>query len=140
MSATQPPQMSSPPSAGVITRYARAWEAGNLAEIVNCYDENIIAHYGGQSAFAGTHQGRDRFFQVLLDTGARSSRRLISIDQIHDNGETGAFFVTESLTINGEEITVPRALRFRTNSVTIVEVWLYDHHQHLIDAAWAQQP
>jgi hypothetical protein len=123
---------------GVITRYARAWERGNIGEIVNCYDEHIVAHYGGQSTFAGTHLGRERFLGLLLETGQRGSRRLLSIDQIHDDGDTGAFFVTESFAINGETVSVLRALRFRTNGVTITECWLFDHSQNLVDQAWAQ--
>ncbi len=125
-------------SSGVITRYARAWEAGDIAEIINCYDEQIVAHYGGTSPFAGTHQGRDRFLNVLLETGQRSSRKLLSIDQLHDEITTGAFFVTESMVIDGETVIVHRALRFRTNRSTIVECWLFDQQQHLIDTAWSQ--
>ncbi len=126
------------PAAGVITRYARAWKDGDVAEIIQCYDENIVAHYGGRSGFAGIHEGRNHFFSILLDTGSRCQRKLISIDQLHDDGETGAFFVTESLSLNGETITVQRALRFRTNGSTITECWLFDHQQHLVDEAWAQ--
>jgi hypothetical protein len=123
---------------GVITRYAHAWERGDIGEIVNCYDENIVAHYGGQSAFAGTHLGRERFLGLLLETGQRGSRKLLSIDQIHDDGDTGAFFVTESFIVDGEPVSVLRALRFRTNGVRITECWLFDHSQHVVDQAWAQ--
>jgi hypothetical protein len=123
---------------GVITRYARAWERGDIGEIVNCYNEDIVAHYGGQSGFAGTHLGRERFLGLLLETGQRGSRKLLSIDQLHDDGDTGAFFVTESFVVNGETVSVFRALRFRTNGETITECWLFDHSQHLVDQAWAQ--
>jgi hypothetical protein len=113
---------------GVITRYARAWERGDIGEIVNCYNEDIVAHYGG----------RERFLGLLLETGQRGSRKLLSIDQIHDDGDTGALFVTESFVINGETVSVLRALRFRTTGETITECWLFDQSQHLVDQAWAQ--
>jgi hypothetical protein len=125
-------------SAGVITRYARAWERGDIGEIVNCYNEHIVAHYGGQSAFAGMHLGRDRFLEVQLETGQRGLRKLVSIDQLHDDGDSGACFVTESFVLNGETVFLLRALRFRTNGETITECWLFDHSQHLVDRAWAQ--
>jgi hypothetical protein len=123
---------------GVITRYARAWERGDIGEIVNCYDEHIVAHYGGQSTFAGTHIGLEKFLGLLLETSQRGSRKLLRIDQMHDDGDTGAFFVTESFVVNGETVSVLRALRFRTNGVTITECWLFDHSQHLVDQAWEQ--
>ncbi len=49
---------------GVITRYATAGREGDLQTLIDCYDEDIVAHYGGQSPFAGTHVGRDRFLEV----------------------------------------------------------------------------
>jgi ketosteroid isomerase-like protein len=124
---------------GVITRYARAWERGDIGEIVECYDEQIVAHYGGQSAFAGTYTGRDQFLTLLLETGSRGRRKLIAIDQLHDDGDSGAFFVTESFVIGGETVTVQRALRFRTNGKAVTECWLFDQDQHLVDKAWAQE-
>jgi uncharacterized protein len=123
---------------GVITRYAKAWIAGDFATIVNCYDEQIVAHYGGQSSYAGIYHGRDRFIELLLETGQRGGRKLISIDQVDDGGTSGALFVTESFAINGETVIVQRALRFLTNGTTITECWLFDHQQHLVDQAWSQ--
>jgi hypothetical protein len=82
--------------------------------------------------------GRERFLGLLFETGQRGSRKLLTIDQIHDDGDTGAFFVTESFVVNGETVSVLRALRFRTNGVTITECWLFDHSQHLVDQTWAQ--
>jgi SnoaL-like domain len=130
---------NAPKQTGVITRYARAWERGDFGEIVECYDEQIVAHYGGQSAFAGTYTGRDRFLTLLLETGSRGNRKLIAIDQLHDDGDSGAFFVTESFVIGGETVTVQRALRFRTNGRAVTECWLFDQDQHLVDKAWAQE-
>jgi hypothetical protein len=127
-----------PKRTGVITRYARAWERGDFGEVVQCYDEQIVAHYGGQSEFAGTYIGRDRFLTLLLKTSIRANRKLIAIDQLHDDGECGAFFVTESVVINDETVTLRRALRFKTNGKAVTECWLFDHDQHLVDRAWAQ--
>jgi uncharacterized protein len=125
---------------GNITRYANAWLAGDLMAIVECYDENIVAHYGGTSAFAGDHQGRTRFIEVLLDTSSRARRTLISVDQIHDDGDSGALFVTESIDIEGTITQIKRGLRFRVANNRFVECWLFDQDQHLVDRAWAQPP
>jgi len=125
-------------SAGVVTAYARAWEAADHATLIGLYAEDVVVHYGGTSPFSGTHQGRDRFVDVLLQTAARGKRSLASIDQVHDDGDTGAIFVTERFEVDGEPVEVQRALRYRTAGGRITECWLYDQDQHLVDRAWSE--
>ena len=69
----------------------------------------------------------------------RSGRRLVSIDQVDDLGTHGAIFATESMTVGGETVQLARALRYRSADDRIVECWLYDHDQHLVDRAWASE-
>ncbi len=123
-------------SDSVIERYAAAWLAGDLEGIIDAYADDVVAHYGGTSPFRGTHMGRDTFLGVLAETSARSARRLVSIDQVHDDGDTGALFVTEAMTIDGVEVEVQRALRYRVADGRIAECWLFDLDQHLADRAW----
>jgi uncharacterized protein len=124
------------PDPGVVVRYARAWEAGDIATLVGCYADDVVAHYGGRSPFAGTHRGKDRFLEVLITTAGLGNRRLVSVDQVHDDGETGAIFATETFDVDGETVTVQRALRYRIRDGLIAECWLFDMEQHLIDKAW----
>jgi ketosteroid isomerase-like protein len=37
------------PDAGVVVRYAHAWEAGDIATLIGCYADDVVAHYGGRS-------------------------------------------------------------------------------------------
>lgn len=122
---------------GVIARYARAWADADLVTVIETYAEDVVAHYGGQSPFAGTHIGRDRFLEVLAATAAQGERTLISVDQHHEDGQTGALFATESFVADGETRTVMRGLRFRIENDKIAECWLFDHDQHVVDAAWS---
>ena len=122
---------------GVVTRYAEAWQRGDIAEMIDCYHLDVVVHYGGTSEFAGTHHGRDRLVAVLVETAQRSSRQLVSIDQVDDHGTHGALFVTETMVVDGVPATLARALRYRTVDDRIGECWLYDHDQHLVDRAWS---
>ncbi len=80
---------------GAVERYVTAWQAGDLETLIDCYDPDIVAHYGGISRFAGTHVGRDTFLGVLAESSAIGERTLVSVDQWHDDGDTGAVFATE---------------------------------------------
>lgn len=122
---------------GVITRYADAWRSSDIAELIDCHHDDITVHYGGTSTYAGTHHGRGQVVQLLIETAQRSSRRLITIDQIDDHDTHGALFVTETVTIDGTVPTVARALRYRTKDERIGECWLDDYDQHLVDRAWS---
>lgn len=122
---------------GVVHRYVKAWQSGDLDTLIDCYSPDIVAHYGGQSRFAGTHAGRHRFLEVLAETSAMSQRELVSVDQVHDDGAAGALFATERIVSLDRTVLVLRALRYRIEDDRIVECWLYDLDQHLVDAAWS---
>ncbi len=124
-------------TSGVIARYTRAWLDSDLATLVDCYADDIVAHYGGTSRYAGTYHGKTRFLEVLAETAALAKRELLSADQLHDDGECGAVFITESFDIDGDPVTVQRALRYRIDHDQITECWLFDMDQHLIDRAWS---
>ena len=123
---------------GVIQRYADAWKRSNLETMFARYDPDVVVHYGGSSPFAGDHHGRDALLSLLAETARRSGRTLVSVDAVYDLGEHGALFVREAFEIDGERVTVDRCLRYRVDGDLIVEIWLYDHQQHLIDRAWSQ--
>jgi uncharacterized protein len=122
---------------GVITRYAEAWQAADLTTMIDCYAPDVVVHYGGTSPYAGTHIGRDRLVEVLVETAVRSGRQLVSIDQIDDHDTHGALFVTETMLVDSSTVTLARALRYRCADDRLAECWLYDHDQHLVDRAWA---
>lgn len=121
---------------GAITRYAEAWAAGDLAAMFELYADDIVVHYGGTSEFAGTHHGKERLIEIIVETAVRSGRELGSIDQIDDHGSHGALFVSEQVTLDGAPISVARALRYRADAERLTECWLYDHEQHHVDRAW----
>ena len=124
--------------AGVIQRYADAWQRSDLDTMFASYDSDVVVHYGGTSPFAGDHHGRDALLSLLAETARRSGRTLVSVDAVYDLGKHGAIVVREAFEIAGERVTVDRCLRYRVDGDLIVEVWLYDHQQHLVDRAWSQ--
>ena len=125
-------------SDGVVSRYAQAWASNDIEAVMAAYAPDFVAHYGGSSPFAGTHHGKDEFLRVLITTTARSRRQLDTIEAVFDDGDRGAIFVREGISVNGEVHVVARALRYRVADGLLAECWLYDQDQHLVDAAWSQ--
>ena len=121
----------------VVQRYADAWARNDVGEMVAIYHPEVVAHYGGTSEFAGTHAGRERFVEVLVESSVRSERTLVGIDAVFQDGDRGAIFAREAMTIDGARAEVARALRYRIEHGLIAECWLYDHDQHLVDRAWS---
>lgn len=125
---------------GVLTTYAGAWLAGDVETVFGSYAPDIVLHYGGASPFAGDHVGRERAIEVLVETSVRSGRALLAVDAIYDQGDHGALFVREAVTVDGARVEVQRALRFRIAGGLLAECWLYDQDQHLVDRAWGVRP
>jgi len=122
---------------GSIDEYAEAWQRGDLEAMLDAYAPDVVTHYGGTSPFAGDHRGRDALVEILVETARRGDRQLVSVDAVHDSGDHGAIFVTESFTVDGAPVTVDRCLRYRVEQGRISEIWLYDRQQHLVDRAWS---
>jgi uncharacterized protein len=125
------------PSPAVLQTYADAWLRSDHTVLFACYADDIVAHYGGASPFAGTHRGRDAFVEVLINIAVRSQRELLAVEAVFDDGATGAIFTREAINVEGQRHEVRRALRFRLHDGLIAECWLYDQDQHLVDQAWA---
>jgi uncharacterized protein len=122
---------------GVLHRYAEAWVAGEVMTMFGMYSPDVVVHYGGTSEFAGEHRGRDAFVEVLMTTAGRSQRVLLQIEDLFEDGSYGALFTREQLVLDGVVTEVKRALRFRLNDTEILEIWLYDHDQHILDRSWS---
>jgi hypothetical protein len=121
----------------VLRTYGDAWLKSDHETMFDMYADDIVAHYGGGSIYSGTHVGKPRFLDVLVESSLNAQRSLVSIDALFDTGSIGAIFTTESMVVGGERRTLARALRFRINKGKIVECWLYDQDQHVTDAAWS---
>jgi uncharacterized protein len=120
----------------VLGRYADSWQRNAIDELIDLYATDVVAHYGGTSSYAGTHVGRDRFVEVLLETAIASGRTLVGIDLVLEEGDAGAIFARESVMVDGEPRVVARALRYRLADGLIAECWLYDQDQGVVDRSW----
>lgn len=119
-----------------LRRYVDAWLAGDLATVVDGYDESFTLHYAGAHRFAGTHVGRDAALAVLAEVSVLAPRELVSVDEVLVGDRGAAVAVTERLARDGESAEVRRLLRYRIAGGRFVECWLHELDPAVVDHFW----
>lgn len=120
----------------VLRRYADAWRQGDLDTLLDCYDDGFTLHNGGASRFAGTHVGKDAAVGAMAELSTIAPRELVAIDHVLVDDDGGALVVTETLRRDDADHTMQRLLRYRVAGGRLVECWLYESDQALVDHLW----
>jgi ketosteroid isomerase-like protein len=123
--------------ARVLDDYCDAWRAGDLARIVGAYHDDFTLHYFGESPLAGTHRGKASALAALGEATRRSSRHLVEIVDVLAGRELGAIVAVERVGPAGQTTDIRRVLVYRVRDELLVECWLYDENQRLVDALWS---
>lgn len=119
----------------VLQAYADGWVAGS-ATLFDAYAGDCTFHYFGTTDLAGTHEGKDACLTAMLRASARAARSELEIVDVLAGAATGAIVVRERLTRDDESHVVQRTLRYRVAGGRIVECWLLDEDQALVDRLW----
>jgi uncharacterized protein len=117
----------------VVKRYADAWVENDLRAIVDCYHEEIVFHYFGRNPLAGTHRGKSACLTILKQVREKTNRKLVSVRDVLAGEHLGLIVAVERFERNGASVEVERLLRFRVHEGKLVECWVYDEDQRLID-------
>lgn len=117
----------------VVKRYADAWVENDLRAIVDCYHDEITFHYFGRNPLAGTHRGKSACLAILKQVREKTNRKLVSVRDVLAGEHFGLIVALERFERNGASIEVERLLRFRVHEGKLVECWVYDEDQRLID-------
>ena len=121
----------------VLRLYANAWLASDLDAVLASYHEDIELHYMGQSPLAGTHRGRDAAFLALGQASVRTSRKLITVEDVLVGDTLGALIALEDL--GSPPQRVRRILLYRVQDEKLRECWLFDEDQRFIDELWSRE-
>ncbi|CAB4702147.1 MAG: nuclear transport factor 2 family protein [Actinobacteria bacterium] len=119
----------------VLRAYAEAWLSSDLEKVLASYHDDIELHYMGQSPLAGTHRGRDAAFAALGQASARTSRRLIDVEDVLVGDSLGALIAVEDLGDPAQRVR--RVLLYRVQDEKLRECWLFDEDQRFIDQLWS---
>jgi ketosteroid isomerase-like protein len=122
---------------GVLERYARAWESGDVAAIVASYHDDIVLHWYGRNALAGEHRGKAAALAALGELARLAGRKLVGVDDLLVGATRGALLVRERFEREGRVLELERVLVFRVQDERIAECWAYDRDARELDGLLA---
>ncbi|MBL8559835.1 MAG: nuclear transport factor 2 family protein [Hyphomonadaceae bacterium] len=125
--------MSTEENFAVVSRYAAAWVAGDLATLVACYHDDLSLHYGGASSLAGSHRGKAAALRALGEVSRRTQRKLINIVDVMAGPERAVIIAREAFTRTGETVEFERTLVYAIADGLLHECWLLERDQALVD-------
>jgi ketosteroid isomerase-like protein len=117
----------------VVERYARAWEAGDLAALRACYHSAFTLHYFGDHPLAGDHVGLATALATLAEVSRRTRRKLVRIVDVMAGPERAVVIAREAFERDGVVIELERVLVYRIQDDLLAECWVYDGDQALVD-------
>ncbi|SFP30589.1 nuclear transport factor 2 family protein [Variovorax sp. 770b2] len=118
----------------VVQRYADAWAANDLKAIFDCYHDEVVFHYFGQSPLAGTHRGKAACLAVLKQVKEKTNRRLVAIRDVLAGEHFGLIVAIERFEHEGQAFELERQLRYAVRDGKLSECWIYDEDQRRVDA------
>ena len=116
-----------------VTRYARAWLAGDRPALAACYHEDFTLHYFGRNPLAGDHSGKMASLAILAEVTRRTNRKLLGIVDIIAGPVRGALLVRERFERDGKAAELERLLVYAMRDGLLGECWVYDQDQALVD-------
>ena len=130
--------MAEPEETGRVLRaYAEAWLASDLEAVIGSYHDDIELHYMGTSPLAGTHVGRDAAFVALSQASLRTTRKLVTVEDVLVGDSLGALIAVEDL--GDPPRRVRRVLLYRVQEDKLRECWLFDEDQRFVDDLWSKE-
>jgi hypothetical protein len=116
----------------VIDRYADAVLANDIATALDCYSEDIVLHWHGRHALAGSHRGKDAAVKALIAFAQRTERKFLNFPARFYGPVRGGVISREALGAGGARVEVERALIYAVRDGRFTECWVYDADVDLI--------
>jgi uncharacterized protein len=119
-----------------VKRYADAWIANDLKLLVESYHDEVVFHYFGRSPLAGTHVGKPACMAILKRVKEKTNRKLIAVRDVLAGEHFGLIVAIERFEKQGVSVDIERLLKYRVRDDQLVECWIYDEDQRLVDEHW----
>jgi ketosteroid isomerase-like protein len=123
------------PNIDLMKRYSAALQAGQAAEALPFYAEDLVLHIPGRSRHAGTYRGQEAvleyYTRVFRDTEGRFE--VLGVDDILASDRHAAVIVRWRLGRGDRSIEIDRFVVYRIEDGRIAEIWVRDLDQYAYD-------
>ncbi|CAA9230681.1 MAG: hypothetical protein AVDCRST_MAG20-1121 [uncultured Acidimicrobiales bacterium] len=137
---TELPEDHGEDAGAVIDRYCTAWVTGDLATVVDLYDDELVLTWTGSHHLAGEHRGKPAALDALLRLQLATGRSPVAVHDILASGGRAIAWVTERWERDGSGLDVDRLLRFEVRAGRIVACRVHETDQHAVDQWLAGVP
>lgn len=117
----------------VVRRYVDAWASGDLAGALAMYSDDFTLHYFGSNPLTGAHSGKPAALAALGTLTATTQRAMVGVDAVLGGDGYGSFIAREVFHAAPDPTEVRRVFLYRVENDLLVECWVFDEAQALID-------
>ena len=127
------------PNIDFMRRYSAALTAGQAAEVLPYYAEDLVLHIPGRSPHAGTFHGQDAvlayYTRIFRDTEGRFEN--LGVDDILASDTHAVSLVRWRVTRGERTLDIDRVVVYRIEDERITEIWVRDWDQYGYDEVFA---
>jgi ketosteroid isomerase-like protein len=124
-------------NAAVIQSAIDAFGAGDMATLMEIFDEKLMWHIPGRSAIAGDYVGRDAVFGLFGKIATLTSGTFKSTVQDVIGDEKGGVFISNDTgERNGKKLDAMLMVRVHIRNGKVVEAWDHVADLYAHDAFW----
>ena len=127
------------PNIDFMRRYSAALTAGQAAEVLPYYAEDLVLHIPGRSSHAGTFHGQDAvlayYTRIFRDTEGRFEN--LGVDDILASDTHAVSLVRWRVTRGERTLDIDRVVVYRIEDERIKEIWVRDWDQYAYDEVFA---
>ena len=127
------------PNIDFMRRYSAALTAGQAAEVLPYYAEDLVLHIPGRSPHAGTFRGQDAvlayYTRIFRDTEGRFEN--LGVDDILASDTRAVSLVRWRVTRGERTLDIDRVVVYRIEDERIKEIWVRDWDQYAYDEVFA---
>ena len=130
------------PNLDLMQRYSAALSAGQAADALPFYAEDLVLHIPGRSPHAGTYHGQDAvlayYTRMFQDTDGQFEN--LGVEDILVSDTRAASLVHWRVRRGDRTIDIDRVVVYRIQDGRIAEIWVRDWDQYAYDELFADVP
>jgi ketosteroid isomerase-like protein len=118
----------------LIDSYLQAMRRGDREAATDYFAEDVVAHFPGRSAHAGTHRGRAAVTGLFDTIVADLDELSIDVIDVLASDQRVTLILRERLRRGDQVLDSERANVYRVEDGKIAELTVYERDQHAVDA------